>query len=96
MIVGGQALLQKDLHDPLRPVAIPEFGTFSLLTGRFLFPRSTIQSRARCPSLRALTSPFQPGQAGPPPSDFCGESLCLGVGRTRFLYRTFPVRPALE
>src|SRR5271170_4263637 len=36
--VGGQPLLQKDFHDPLRRVAIPEFRTFSLLTvaGQYL------------------------------------------------------------
>ncbi len=31
--VGGGALLQKDFHNTLRRVAIPEFGTFSFLTG---------------------------------------------------------------
>ena len=30
--VGGRPLLQKDFHDTLRRVAIPEFRTFSLLT----------------------------------------------------------------
>ena len=38
MTVGGQVLLQKDLDDTLRRVAIPEFRTFSRLTiaGQYL------------------------------------------------------------